>query len=187
MMRFALILSSTLIALASPGCTSEPDDTPDATAELMPLGDSGVSGVVTFTMMPEGKVRIEADITGLSPGMHGMHIHEFGDCSAPDGMSAGGHFNPDGVDHGSPDGATHHAGDFGNIEADAGGRAQFELVIDTATFSLAGGKYDVAGRAVIVHEKPDDFGQPTGNAGGRLACGVIEEPSGTTPVLPPGA
>lgn len=187
MLRLAFTLSLTLAVLAAPGCTSEPADSPDATAELMPLGASGVSGTVSFTLLGEGKVQIDADITGLTPGMHGMHVHEWGDCSAPDGMSAGGHFNPDMVDHGMPGGATRHPGDFGNLEADASGRAVFSLVTDTATFSLAGDKYDVTGRAIIVHENPDDFSQPTGNAGGRLACGVIEGFSGKGPVLAPGS
>jgi Cu-Zn family superoxide dismutase len=183
MMRLALTLSLTMTVLAGSGCAEPEDTTPDATAELAPLGASGVSGTVKFTQLADGKVQVEADISGLTPGMHGMHVHEFGDCSAPDGMSAGGHFNPDGVDHGPPGSATHHPGDFGNLAADANGRATFNLGMDTATVSLTEGKYAVAGRAIIVHEKPDDFRQPPGNAGGRLACGLIEEPGGTSPVL----
>lgn len=169
------------------GCGGDDAPAPDATAELVPLMDSGVEGTVTFTLMPEGEVRIDADITGLEPGMHGIHIHEWGDCSAADGASAGGHFNPDAVAHGAPDDPAHHAGDYGNLEADGKGHAVYSQVMSTATFSLAGGKYDIVGRAVIVHADPDDYmTQPTGNAGGRLACGVITAATGdTAPVLPP--
>lgn len=162
-------------------CAPEPE--PDATADLTPLADSVVAGQVDFTLLPGGEVQIAGEITGLAPGPHGMHIHEWGDCSSPE--ASGDHFNPDGVAHGPPDAAEHHAGDFGNIEADGDGRAVFSLTMDTATFALVG-KYGVIGRALVVHEKADDFGQPTGNAGARLACGLIERTRGdTTPVLPP--
>ncbi|MBL9100207.1 MAG: superoxide dismutase family protein [Myxococcales bacterium] len=167
-------------------CAGEADpSTPDANASLAPLGGSGVQGSVEITEMADGELRVDADITGLTPGMHGMHVHEWGDCSSADGMSAGGHFNPAMVDHGAPNSATHHPGDFGNIEADADGRAVFTLTLDAGTFSLSGAA-GVLGRAIIVHEKPDDFGQPTGNAGGRLACGVIQNLDGdAAPVLNP--
>lgn len=168
------------------GCTAgEPG--PDATANLQALGASGVKGTVDFTMLSDGEVRIDADITGLTPGKHGMHVHEWGDCSAADGMSAGGHFNPDMVEHGAPSGATHHPGDFGNLEADANGHAVYSVTIDAGTFSMTeGDKYNVLGRGVIVHEKVDDYGQPTGNAGGRLACGVINVAGGkSTPIVNP--
>lgn len=181
----AIFTALCLTALAY-GCGEEGDPAPDATAQVAALGGSGVSGTVTFTQVSDTQIRVDADITGLTPGTHGMHVHEWGDCSAADGMSAGGHFNPKMVDHGMPGSGVHHPGDFGNVEADADGRAQFTLALDTATFSLTGGDYNVAGRAVIVHEKTDDYGQPTGNAGGRLACGVIEAADGSTqPVLAP--
>lgn len=172
-------LCTTLVLLAACGETTDP---PDATATLAPLGDSTVQGSVEITVVSASEVRIDADISGLTPGMHGMHVHEWGDCSSADGMSAGGHFNPKMVDHGAPSGATHHPGDFGNIEADADGNASFTLTLDAATFGLSG-EYGVLGRAIIVHEKPDDFGQPTGNAGGRLACGVIQNPEGDAPAI----
>lgn len=173
-----------LVLLAA--CAGEADpSTPDANASLAPLGGSGVQGSVEITEMADGELRVDADVTGLTPGMHGMHVHEWGDCSSADGMSAGGHFNPAMVDHGAPGGATHHPGDFGNIEADADGRAVFTLTLAPGTFNLTGAT-GVIGRAIIVHEKPDDFGQPTGNAGGRLACGVIQNPDGdAAPVLNP--
>lgn len=162
-------------------CVPEPG--PDATADLAPLAGSGVAGRVDFTLLPEGEVQIAGEIAGLAPGQHGLHIHEWGDCSDP--SASGDHFNPDAVAHGPPDAAEHHAGDFGNIEADGEGHAAFSVTLDTATFAFHG-KYGVIGRALVVHEKQDDFGQPLGNAGARLACGVIERTRGdTAPVLPP--
>ena len=141
-----------------------------AVAALSPTKGSHVSGTVTFTPVTGG-VRIVADVTGLTPGEHGFHIHEFGDCSAPDATSAGGHFNPHHTQHGAPDAAVRHAGDFGNLEADASGKANYERV-DT-TISLDGAD-SIVGHGVIVHEKVDDLKtQPTGNAGARVACGVI--------------
>ncbi|MCX6282227.1 MAG: superoxide dismutase family protein [Bacteroidetes bacterium] len=133
------------------------------------LGNS-VSGTVTFTKVPEG-VRIFAELSGLTPGKHGFHIHEFGDCSSPDGTSAGGHFNPSGSPHGAPMDMSRHAGDMGNIEADASGKAHLDYIDPHMSFD---GPNSILGRSVIVHAKDDDMKtQPTGNAGPRIACGVI--------------
>jgi len=141
-----------------------------AVAVISPLKGSGVRGIVTFEAVGHG-VRVVADLTGLAPGKHGFHIHEFGDCSSEDGSSAGGHFNPMGMPHSMPTAEKRHAGDMGNIEADAEGKAHLDYV--DAVMSL-GGEHAIIGHAVIVHEKEDDLKtQPTGNAGGRLACGVI--------------
>ena len=128
-------------------------------------------GTVRFTQ--EGNsVKVVADVEGLNPNQkHAIHVHEFGDCSSPDGMSTGGHYNPEKHEHGLPDKAMRHAGDFGNLEADASGKAHLELTVNN--ISVAGTKDPVLGRAVIVHAKVDDGGQPVGNAGGRIACGVI--------------
>ena len=139
-------------------------------AVLSPTKGNNVSGVVTFTKV-EGGVKIIADVTGLTPGKHGFHIHEFGDCSAGDATSAGGHFNPSHMEHGAPDASMRHAGDFGNLEADESGKAHYERV-DTM-ISLKGAD-SITGHGLIVHEKADDLkSQPTGNAGARVACGVI--------------
>lgn len=144
-----------------------------AIAELHPTKDSKVHGKVTFTSVETGGVRIVADIDGLAPGKHGFHIHEHGDCSAADASSAGGHFNPDNKPHGALDATSRHVGDLGNVEADAKGHAHYELVDAVITLE---GAHSIIGRAVIVHEKADDFTtQPTGNAGSKLACGVIVE------------
>lgn len=148
-----------------------------ATARVAALGGSGVTGTVRFT--PRGdKVQVEAELAGLHPGKHGLHIHEFGDCSAPDGLSAGGHFNPEGHPHGGP-GAASHPGDFGNVEADAQGRARLSLMVEKITIDA--GKLGVVGRGLIVHANADDLvSQPVGEAGGRVACGVITAETGET-------
>jgi Cu-Zn family superoxide dismutase len=142
-----------------------------ATAELNPTQGSTVKGRVTFTKMDTG-VRILADVTGLAPGKHGFHIHDKGDCSAPDAMSAGGHFNPYGTTHGGPLADMRHIGDLGNLTADAQGHAHLDVVDVRISFE---GLSSILGHAVIVHAQPDDLvSQPVGNAGPRLACGVIE-------------
>ena len=112
-----------------------------------------------------------ADITGLKPGKHGFHIHEFGDCSDKEAKSAGGHYNPTKHEHAGPDAPMHHMGDLGNIEADASGKAHLEMKDKDLKLS---GENSIIGYGVIVHEKADDLKtQPTGDAGGRVACGVI--------------
>jgi Cu-Zn family superoxide dismutase len=141
-----------------------------ATAVLIPTEGNKVHGVVTYTESGSG-VRVSARIEGLTPGKHGFHIHEFGDCSSKDGSSAGGHFNPAGAPHAAPEAAQRHAGDMGNIEADQNGVANLEY---NDTVMKLGDHGAIIGRGVIVHANPDDLKtQPTGNAGGRLACGVI--------------
>lgn len=150
-----------------------------AVANLAPIGSSGVGGQVSFAQH-DGRVTVTLRVTGLQPGMHGFHVHEFGDCSAVDGASAGNHFNPEGNPHGPFDmGRLHHAGDLGNIEADAAGVATLGATTDQ--FTLDGSAKSIAGRAVIIHEKADDLNsQPSGNAGSRLACGVILVQGGNT-------
>lgn len=138
--------------------------------ELKPTKDSKVSGTVTAATMGQG-VHFRGTVTGLTPGKHGFHIHEKGDCSAPDGASAGGHFNPAQKPHGAPDAADKHAGDMGNIEANADGTAQINIHVNG--LSLGSDANSIKGKAIIVHGNPDDFSQPTGNAGARVACGVI--------------
>jgi Cu-Zn family superoxide dismutase len=141
-----------------------------AVAVLHPTAGSKVHGMVTFTQTGTS-VRVVADLEGLTPGKHGFHIHQYGDCSAADGSSAGGHFNPDNVAHGALNGEPSHVGDLGNIEADKSGKAHLELTDTQMTFS---GPHSIVGRGVIVHAGEDDMkSQPTGNAGGRVACGVI--------------
>ncbi|HTI97882.1 MAG TPA: superoxide dismutase family protein [Dongiaceae bacterium] len=142
-----------------------------AIATLAPTQGNTAVGTVTFTQEANG-VHVVADVTGLSQGDHGFHIHEKGDCSAPDGASAGGHFNPTGMPHGGPDSPQHHLGDLGNITADASGHAHLDRVF---SFLSLQGTNSIVGHGVIVHAGKDDFtSQPSGNAGARVACGVIE-------------
>jgi len=138
---------------------------------LHPTAGNKVTGTVTFTPAADG-VKIHAEIGGLTPGKHGFHIHEFGDCSAADASSAGAHFNPTNQPHAGPDAAARHEGDMGNVEADASGNARLDYV--DHQISLANDAKSAIGRAVVVHAKPDDLKtQPSGDSGARIACGVI--------------
>lgn len=154
------------------GCATEnAGQTRSAIAVLSPTQGNNVRGSVTFTKV-RGGVRVVADVVGLTPGAHGFHIHEKGDCSAPDASSAGGHFNPTGMNHGAPDMDMRHAGDLGNLVADISGRARLTHVDRHMTME---GPNSILGRGVIVHADPDDLkSQPSGNAGPRVACGVIK-------------
>ncbi len=152
---------------AAPAKTST--EVTKAICMVQPLGGSKVEGKVVFTKV-DGGVEIVADLSGLTPGKHGFHVHEFGDCSMADGKCAGGHFNPEGKEHGNPDAAVRHVGDFGNVTAGADGKASYKRVDKMITFS---GPHSIIGRAIIVHAAPDDFSQPVGNAGARIGCGVI--------------
>jgi len=137
---------------------------------LTPTKDSKVSGTVTFTVK-DGAVAITGSITGLTPGKHGFHVHEFGDISSNEGLNTGGHFNPDKEKHGGPHAAERHVGDLGNIDADANGMVKLDM---TDKLIQLQGKHSIIGRGLIVHAKADDLkSQPTGDAGGRVAQGVI--------------
>ena len=144
-----------------------------ASATLAPTAGNTVAGTVTFTQKGD-KVAVDAKISGLTPGGHGFHIHEKGDCSAPDATSAGGHFNPAGKPHGAPGSPDHHAGDMPMLQADANGHAT--LTADLSGASIGSGAGDIVGKSVIVHKDADDYKtQPTGNSGARVACGVIKK------------
>jgi Cu-Zn family superoxide dismutase len=162
------------LALASLlGCQSvRQAEGPSASAQLQPTTGNTTSGSASFTQVGD-KVHLVANVTGLTPGQeHGFHVHEAGDCSSGDGMSAKGHFNPYGKPHGSPASAERHAGDMPALRADAGGNARIDTTLDV--MSVKPGPASVVGRGLIVHASPDDYKtQPTGNAGARLACGVI--------------
>ncbi len=160
-----------LAAAALAGCQTMSDDPPRATAGLEATKGNKTVGEVTFEQVG-GKVRVTAQIINLKPNQeHGFHVHEVGDCSSGDGMSAKGHFNPYGKPHG-PQSSEHHAGDMPNLKADDKGRVRMTADLDVVT--ITPGPASIVGRAVIVHADPDDYKtQPTGNAGARLACGVI--------------
>jgi len=142
-----------------------------AVAVLHATANNKCQGIVRFTQEGDS-VKVVADLEGLNPGQkHAFHIHQYGDCSGSDGMSAGGHYNPEGHQHGLPDAPSHHAGDLGNVQADNDGKAHYEITVSGIT--IGGAKNPIIGRGVIVHAKVDDGGQPVGNAGARIACGVI--------------
>ena len=140
-------------------------------AIIRPMGNSNVRGSVEFEKVDDG-ILITAKVGGLTPNAnHAIHIHEFGDLGSDDGTSAGDHFNPEGHPHAIPDDSNRHAGDLGNLQADGGGNAVLTLVVNNIT--LDSGKSGILGRAVVVHAKADDGGQPSGNAGDRIGAGVI--------------
>jgi Cu-Zn family superoxide dismutase len=144
-----------------------------ASAQLAPTQGQTASG--TLSLEPEGdSVRVRGPLQGLKPDSEfGFHIHENGDCSAPDAASAGGHFNPTNTQHGNPQGETHHAGDMLNAKSDAQGSAQVDALASGVSLTT-GQPNDVHGKAIVLHEKADDYAsQPAGNSGARIACGVI--------------
>jgi Cu-Zn family superoxide dismutase len=160
-------------ASAAPASAGKAVAGPSARATLESRSDSTVTGTATFAQLASGGVQVHVHVENAPPGTHGLHLHEKGDCSDPKGMSAGGHFNPGGAPHAGPMAAMHHAGDLGNIEIGADGKG--DLDITSSMLTVAAGPNSVVGRSVIFHEKADDLTtQPTGNAGGRLACGVIQ-------------
>lgn len=158
--------------LSLPLSSARADDIKELVAVLAPTAGSHVKGVVTFTEQADDKIKVVAHIEGLEPNSkHGFHIHQYGDLTSTDGMATGGHFNPEKHEHALPEHKVRHAGDFGNIEANADGVADFEIVVDN--IDLTGDDNAIIGRGLIVHAKPDDGSQPVGNAGARLAQGVI--------------
>jgi superoxide dismutase, Cu-Zn family len=165
-----------LIALAAAvivtGCQLFRAEGPKAIAQLQPTKGHAASGSAEFRQIGD-RVRVHALVRGLAPGReHGFHIHEVGDCASADGMSAKGHFNPYGKPHAHYSTPERHAGDLPALKADAAGRA--ELTAELDVLSVASGPASVVGRGLIVHANPDDYRtQPTGNAGGRIACAVI--------------
>ncbi|MCF7797689.1 MAG: superoxide dismutase family protein [Lentisphaeria bacterium] len=141
-----------------------------AVAVLNPTAGNTAGGIVTFTQTDSG-VRVVVELTNVSPGNHGFHIHELGDISAPDGTSAGGHFNPAGMSHGGPMAGERHGGDMGNVVADENGIARLDYVDSHIKLN---GPESIMGRGVILHADEDDLkSQPTGAAGARIASGVI--------------
>lgn len=168
LLRPAVALSALSVALLG-GCATSMSG-PSASAELLARSGSTVSGSVGFSET-DGRLRVEANVTGLTPGEHGFHVHEAGDCSAPDASSAKGHFNPMGKAHGHHASEEHHGGDLPNLIANAQGEAKYSAEIRGLTLAGATG---VVGRSIVIHADPDDYkSQPAGNSGKRIACGVI--------------
>ena len=161
---------------ASADQETEQQDERTAKAAMEVASGSNVTGEATFTDEGDGKVRFELTASNLTPGEHAVHIHEKGDCSAEDASSAGGHWNPTMKPHGKRgDGTSYHKGDIGNMTVGNDGKGTMSMTIDG--WSIGGAdSTNVVGKSVIIHEKADDFtSQPSGNAGGRVSCGVIKE------------
>ena len=143
-----------------------------AIATIGPTSGNSVTGMAIFTQNGD-QITLTIEIQNASPGLHAVHIHENGDCSSPDGKSAGGHWNPTGVPHGKWGEGEFHLGDIGNITVDEDGTGNIELTTDLWEIGT-GSDIDVVGRGIIVHADADDFtSQPSGNAGARIGCGVI--------------
>ena len=171
----AILAGAALITAGCASASAKPAAPAGAQAKatIEPRSGSNVRGWATFTERSTGGVAVVVHIENAPPGIHGLHVHEKGDCSAPDASSAGGHFNPGGDPHAGPTDMHRHAGDLGNITIEANGTGHLELVTDLLT--VRPGPNSVVGRAVVFHEKADDLKtQPTGGAGGRLGCGVVQ-------------
>lgn len=173
MFRRWLVIGSVAVLTAC-GSVNTLQRDPSAIAMLAPTEGNTASGVVEFKQDGD-EMRVLIRLEGLTPGArHGLHIHELGDCRAPDASSAGGHFNPQGTEHGGPKSKKRHAGDLGNVQADANGSARSEITV--TGISLGTGSDSIIGRSVIVHAQADDLtSQPSGNAGPRIACGLISK------------
>lgn len=171
--RLTLLACACALLQACAGTTTDAvQGKPSATAEIAPTQGNAVKGTVEFTQKGD-MVEAEAKISGLTPGgIHGFHIHETGDCSAPDASSAGAHFDPTASPHGGPSGEMRHGGDLGNLQADADGNARGKVKVGGV--SIDHGPDRILGRAVVVHAAPDDLqSQPAGNSGARIGCGII--------------
>jgi Cu-Zn family superoxide dismutase len=165
-----LVLLSLLVLIV--GACASMSSGPSASATLASTSGSTATGTVTFVQKADGSVDVAAHITGVPPGVHGFHVHDKGDCG-DNGNAAGGHFNPTGVAHGAPSADPHHAGDFGNVTADAQGVVDTKF--NTRSITVAPGANSVVGHAIILHANPDDLTtQPSGNAGPRIACGIAQ-------------
>ncbi len=162
-------------------CEEAPVPTPPLMASADILNSEGEPIGTAQLLEAEDGVRIDLKVSGLAPGPHGFHIHENGECLPPDFQSAGGHFSPFGGKHGFEVEGGPHAGDLRNLEVPASGEVDAERTVDGVTLSTEGDQPSIVGKAIVIHAEPDDYeSQPSGAAGARVACGVIQV--GTTPV-----
>ena len=173
MKKLIPLAAAALLAACQSTSSPKPDEAARATAALQPTKGSKAFGEATFEQVGD-KVRVIVFAQGFKPDAeHGFHIHEAGDCGSGDGMSAKGHFNPHGKPHGDPKSAERHAGDLPSLKAGKDGRARIDATVDA--ISIGQGAGNIVGRGLIIHADPDDYKtQPTGNAGARIACGVIK-------------
>ncbi|MFO7890347.1 MAG: superoxide dismutase family protein [bacterium] len=172
--NYILMSIITVFLMGFTGCQTQDQnrgsEIKKAVAVLHSISESQAKGVVTFTRVPSG-VKIVADVEGLSPGNHGVYIYEYGDCNALNTKSAGGYFDPGKMPRGRPESKKLHTRDLKKIVANAKGKAHFEYTDGMLRFR---GPHSIIGRAVVIHAGENDLTyQPTGNAGPRVACGVI--------------
>ncbi|OYW36845.1 MAG: superoxide dismutase [Hydrogenophilales bacterium 12-61-10] len=173
MPRFLAVAGLLFCAGSAPVIAQNHGPMMTSTAVLVATSGSAVSGTLKFHETGDRVVHITGTVEGLAPGKHGFHVHVNGNCDSPDGMSAGGHYAPTGGQHGAPGSNTHHLGDLGNIVADASGRAEVDVTVSGITIALMG-TASIGDRSIVIHAKEDDFSDPAGNSGPRVACGVIE-------------
>ncbi len=165
------LIASAAVLAALAGCAGMNTSGPTAQAQVQARSGSQVNGTVSFTPRADGVV-VEARISGLTPGPHGFHVHEAGDCSAADASSAKGHFNPANHPHGHHGKVERHAGDLPNMVADANGNAIYRA--EVRGMQVTSGAAGIIGRSVVIHADPDDYqSQPAGNSGRRVGCGII--------------
>jgi len=170
-----VIFSIALVIVAIIGCKTKNNssDSKNLTIAFESKSNSSVKGTAAFTEK-KGQVTFVAQLTGLTPGVHAIHIHEKSDCSAPDGTSAGGHWNPTFKKHGKWGAGEYHKGDIGNFTADEKGNGTITLTTDEWCIGCEDATKDILGKGLIVHQGTDDFtSQPAGNAGARVACSAI--------------
>jgi Cu-Zn family superoxide dismutase len=172
-----LSISIIVIIAIAIGCKTKKSSTTDHPNEIkvdfIAKSNSNVSGNASF-VEKDGKVTFTANLTGLQPGVHAIHLHEKSDCSAPDGSSAGGHWNPTYKNHGKWGVGEYHKGDIGNFTADANGKGTITMTTDEWCIGCGDANKDILGKGLIVHQDPDDFTtQPSGNAGARVACSAV--------------
>lgn len=173
MKKISLILALIMVSIF--GCKTGGKSNMDQkiTMEFTPKSGSNTNGTATFTEK-NGQVTFTAKLTGLQPGVHAIHIHEKSDCSAPDATSAGGHWNPTFKKHGKWGSAEYHKGDIGNFTVNANGEGTISMTTSEWCIGCADETKNIVGKSLIVHAKADDFvTQPTGDAGGRMACSAI--------------
>jgi superoxide dismutase, Cu-Zn family len=154
-----------------PAAPAEPPAPERVEASIQAKSGSKLTGTVTLETVENG-VKVQIVVRNVKPGLRATHIHETGDCSAPDASSAGSHFSPEGHPHGLPPAKHRHLGDLGNIDVGKDGVGKLEIVVEGATLE-EGGSHSFLGKSLIVHENKDDGGQPVGNAGGRIGCAEL--------------
>ena len=154
--------------------TTENEEPKELTINIEPRSNSKLSGEAVFTE-ENGEVTLVATVSGLTEGQHAIHIHEKADCSADDGSSAGGHWNPTMEDHGKWGEGEYHRGDIGNFDVDADGNGSITFSTDEWCIGCDDEKRNIVGKSIMIHEGVDDFtSQPSGNAGARVGCGEIQ-------------